>query len=142
MLTPLPGNRGPFNRMANRDVQTTGSYFKCEVVLLRKKKISEGSKIFLFFFLYLLEICLLLLGRQAEVPLQCGVVLLRLLVELLLPLLQGEETASPKRSRLLGTSGTEAGASGSPLGGGLAASVCPPDLKGPAKGLLQVIKVA
>lgn len=34
MLTPLPGNRTPFNTMANRDVQTTGSYFKSKAVLL------------------------------------------------------------------------------------------------------------
>lgn len=84
MLTPLPGNRVSLNKMANRDVQTTASYFKCEVVLLKKKK---SLKIFPLFS-NLLEIRLLLLGRQAEVPLQRGVVLLRLLVELLLALLQ------------------------------------------------------
>lgn len=69
--------------------------------------------LFLFFLFYLLEIRLLLLGRQAEVPLQRGVVLLRLLVELLLALLEGEETASPKRSSALGKlwdgGGTEPG---------------------------------
>lgn len=77
---------------ANRDMQTTASYFKCAAVLLEtnKKKNTGGSEIFLLF--YLLQIRLLLLGRQAEMPLQRGVVLLRLLVELLLALLQGEET--------------------------------------------------
>lgn len=102
MLTPLPGNRVPFNRTANRGVQTSASYFKCEAALLQKKK-KNHWRIFDFLFLfYLLEIRLLLLGRQAEVPLQRGVVLLRLLVKLLLALLEGEETASPKRSSALG----------------------------------------
>lgn len=52
MLTPLPGNRVPFNRTANRDVQTSASYFKCEAALLqkKKKKITGGSLIFFFFF--------------------------------------------------------------------------------------------
>lgn len=72
-------------------------------------------RVFVVCFFYLLEIRLLLLGRQAEVPLQRGVVLLRLFVELLLALLEGEEKASPRRS-----SGTVAGVTESPLGGDLA----------------------